>query len=600
MRTKNNPSQKISDALDKEFTKEALQNTLLRFVKPVLQKYGAELKQKGHLSSAYANPADLPLRTKADYVNAVVILFSGPEPYRCFRESLHKDVLVLWDALVFNDAIGFSQAKEEFGFTVFAPSARRNHYYRPEPDIKAPFDTLPYKSGWGYDYRNYFFQLPLALREVLVGYYEVPPQAKLTPMDTLPEGGIAYADAETQFFLDYNRLRIYFQQGEIAYTMKNRPVASGLTKVHRMVKSREFFPNTDIKRHKLVRTHLLASVMPYLSVLEKTFPEPHNLLRAFFQTSYVIDFPSPPALLPDIKGLGHLENYEFRAYGSHMLHLLRELPANSYVSIQNIVGYCQYNLMHTDGVSRYEAFHRLSIEESLGSNWERQPIGFSEYKKVIQLPLLRGSFFLFAALGLCELIYEEVSSMDFAVEKFSPWDGLIAVKRTPLGDYVCGLATRYEMTAPQIAGFTLSDSALLIKLESTDSPYANTLGNFAVQVDPLSFKTDSRIFLNNIRNKEELVAKVELFKQMASHQLPRNWQDFFNSLYAKINPLTPCGDYLVFSLPRDNQELIRLVAQDPVIKPLVSKAEGYLILVTSKNYAALRRRLAEFGYLITS
>ena len=56
---------------------------------------------------------------------------------------------------------------------------------------------------------------------------------------------------------------------------------------------------------------------------------------------------------------------------------------------------------------------------------------------------------------------------------------------------------------------------------------------------------------------------------------------------------------MVFSLPQDNQELIRLIAQDPVIKPLVSKAEGYMILVTQKNYAALRRRLAEFGYLIT-
>jgi hypothetical protein len=164
---------------------------------------------------------------------------------------------------------------------------------------------------------------------------------------------------------------------------------------------------------------------------------------------------------------------------------------------------------------------------------------------------------------------------------------------------VCGLTDQYQVTAPQVAGFTLSDSVLLIKLESADSPYAAALGNFAIQVDPLSFKTDARIFLDNVRSKEELTAKVELFKQMASHGLPKNWEDFFKGLYAKINPLVPRGDLLVFSLPQDNQELIRLIAQDPVIKPLVSKAEGYVILVTQKNYAALRRRLAEFGYLIT-
>ena len=45
-------------------------------------------------------------------------------------------------------------------------------------------------------------------------------------------------------------------------------------------------------------------------------------------------------------------------------------------------------------------------------------------------------------------------------------------------------------------------------------------------------------------------------------------------------------------------ELIRLVAQDPVVKTLVIKAEGYLVLVPKGNMAALKRRLQEFGYLV--
>ena len=599
MSSKDNLQKKISQALDKDFTKEALQESLLPFVKPILQKHGQELMQKGYVSPEYLKSADLPPKTKADVLNAIAILFIGPEPYRYFRQSLHKDLLILWDALVFNEVIGFSQAKAELGLTVVDPPGS-GYSYRGVPKLKPPFDHLSYKSGFGsyYEYRNYYFHLPFALREVLVQYYEVPPQAKLTPVDTLPEGGIPYADAENQFLLDYYRLRIYYQQGEIAYTTKKRPVANGLAKVQRMLKNREFFPNTGIRRHKLLRIQILASVMPYLSVLENEHPEPQHLLRAFFWTAYGKSFPSPPPLLPDLKGMGHLEKYDFKYYEGQMLHVLRELPADRYVPVQNILGYCAYQLFQINGIGRPAAFNRLSMEDAKDTDFGRQ-IGFEEYKKAIELPLIRGSFFLFAALGLCELVYEEIKPLEFGVKAFSAWDGLIAVKRTPLGDYVCGLTDQYQVTAPQVAGFTLSDSVLLIKLESADSPYAAALGNFAIQVDPLSFKTDARIFLDNVRSKEELTAKVELFKQMASHGLPKNWEDFFKGLYAKINPLVPRGDLLVFSLPQDNQELIRLIAQDPVIKPLVSKAEGYVILVTQKNYAALRRRLAEFGYLIT-
>ena len=433
MSRKANPHKKIVEALDKNFTKEALQKSLLPFVKPILQKHGQELQQQGYVSPDYLKSGEPPAKTKSDILNAIAILFSGPEPYRYFRESLHKDLLVLWDALIFNEAIGFSQAKDEFGLTVFNPPGKDYSYYR-ELQLKPPFDRLPYyKADFGsyyYAYRNSYFQLPLDLREVLVQYYEVPAEAKLTPVDTLPEGAIAYADAETQFLLDYYRLRIYYQQGEIAYTGKNRPSTTGLAKVQRMLKNREFFPNAGIRRYKLLRTQILASVIPYLSLLEKTHPEPQNLLREFFLTVYGLAFRSPPALLPDLKGMGYLEHYDFKYYEDQMLRLLRKLPADRYVPVQNILGYCTYQLFQMDGVGRRAAFNRLSMEDANDINFGRQ-IGYDEYKKAIEVPLIRGSFFLFAALGLCELVYEEVKPPDFGVKAFSAWDGLIAVKRTP-------------------------------------------------------------------------------------------------------------------------------------------------------------------------
>jgi hypothetical protein len=59
------------------------------------------------------------------------------------------------------------------------------------------------------------------------------------------------------------------------------------------------------------------------------------------------------------------------------------------------------------------------------------------------------------------------------------------------------------------------------------------------------------------------------------------------------------GDCAVFRIPSDNNAFIQILAQDTVIKKLVYKAEGYLIIVPKSNIPPLKRRLAEFGYLLT-
>lgn len=586
----------ICQALDSAMTKDFLQKFLVPVAMSVLKKHKTALVKAGYNEVI---PSRISTKTKLDTLEVVAVLFSGVEAYKYFREALHEEVLILWDALVFNGVIGFKQAQEEYGITTYDSDVRMTHYYNRVPEVNKPFEVLPRAmSSWGYQIsESAFFFLPKPMRAVLVEYYQVPDEAQLTPMQNLPKQGTAYSDSDAQFFSEYARLQIYYKQGEIKYTAKFRPLSTGLPKVQRMVKIKEFFPDTTIKRHKLVRTQILTSVMPYLAALEEKHSEPHHVLRAFFNTIYISSFPSPPAILPDIKGLANLENREFEPIGGPMFKLLKELPPNSYISTVSLLGYCKYNLVSMDAIRRYDAYSRLTFDDNTKLGLDH--IDFSLYKSIVNVPLIKGSFFLFAALGLCELIFEAVDAEDFGIDQFSPWDGLIAVKRTPLGDYVCGLTDEYKLTAQKNSGFTLSEEALIIKLDSADSPYTSTLGIFAEQISPMSFKTDHGIFLQNINRKEELKAKIELFKQMAAGNIPKNWEDFLNDLYKKINPLSLYGDCTIFSVPQDNQELIRLLAQDPVIKTLILKAEGFLIIVPKKNYPALRRRLAEFGYLQT-
>ncbi len=593
--------EKICNLLNREFTKEFLVKSWLPLVSPVVKgSLEALRKNKVPESLLPKEPDKHAGKTKLDVLHAVALLFATPDTYLCFRENLSEETRTLWDAVVFNDYVSFKLVEETYGFVVQAPDT--NHrYYHDTPEVRLPFRVIPCKQvGWSYSYRqDSYFYLPLLLRKFLVGYYKVPEWARLTKLDALPEGCLFYTDAEEKFVSEFYRLQLYYKQGRINYTAKLRPVPNGLSRMRKTVRVSEFFPDTDVARHKLVRTNMLASVMPFLTKLEQKSSQPHEILRDFFQNAYRTYFPAPPAMLPDIKGLAYIGNGDLEPFGEKMLSLLKAFPADGYVPIRHILGYCQYNLIEMEPINRYEANNRLSFERGGGGVDSLVGINYYNYRKTIQLPLIRGSFFFFAALGLCELAYTQVDGEDIGDSAFSAWDGLLAVKRTPLGDYVCGLTATYQPADTTSNGLILSDDALLIKIDSPDSPYADMLDVFATRIGPLAFRTDPHAFLKGVVRKEDLHTKIELFRQMVPGKMPGNWEDFFLSLRNKVDPLKLQSGFFVFQVEKENQELIRLLARDPVVKSLISKAEGYQVIVAKKDYAALCSRLLEFGYLQT-
>jgi len=222
------------------------------------------------------------------------------------------------------------------------------------------------------------------------------------------------------------------------------------------------------------------------------------------------------------------------------------------------------------------------------------------YRHAVQIPFLCGSFFLFAAHGLCDIAYDTPEMEDLGGTCYSSWEGLRYVRRTPLGDYVCNLTERYEARQETTnLGFVISPDTLMIAADTTDLAAAAVLEPYTERVGATRFRTDSQIFLKNIKSKRELADKITLFKQVVGSELPSNWQAFFQEMQHKVNPFVREDDMTVLRIPTDNTALIRLVAQDPVLKKLVVKAEGFLILVPKGNMAPLRRRLREFGYLLT-
>lgn len=590
---------RIVRVLEMEFTKEFLLKNWLPLLQPVLEECSELLQEMGLGGFFPQKTKQNAARTKAELTASIALLFADLEVYDCFRENLPKETLILWDALVLNDFISFAEAKDDYHCNFLRAGSSGNYYsYYQSPDVLPSFELLPRKAFGGsyHQHENNYFYLPRGLREILIMYYEPPLWALLSPLKTLPSVGLQYSEAETSFFSDYPALLLYYQQGEIGYTGKGRPSLSGMPKVQRMTKIREFFPDSSIKRHRQLRSYMLSSVTPILAQINGNYTELRKVLLEFFTKNYLSSFAWAPALLPDIKGLNYVMNHEFTSIGRQMLELLKALPADSYVPAQHIMGYCTFSLLQVNAISRTQASEKLRFDGSPRIDIDRA-INGAYYKKAIQLPLIRGTFFFFAALGLCDLVYKPIDPDSLGIDTFSAWDGLIAVRRSPLGDYICGLRDDYQPSLPKTAGFSLSEDALIIKLDHADSPYAGSLQSFAELIDPLTLRTDAGIFLQNVWSVRELLTKIDLFKKLLPATLPPNWHHFFSDLQAKAMPLQWQSDYKVFKVPEGDPELLRLIAQDPEIKSLVAKAEGYLLVVPEKNMTALRRRLAAYGYL---
>lgn len=594
---------KAANVVDRAFTKEHLYKHFVPVLEKVLKKHREEMTAHFDFQFRVGLGKGITSLPKHDLVKEVAPLFAELFSYRYFLEALDPEVESVWNYLVFNNVGYFDKLKKELEVVVYrAPVEKRYSSYSSMNQLPK-FQIFPgaCDSSWGgrVESSNFLF-LPDPLCDLLSEYYELPEEAELMPLEEEPKGDFMFLDGDIKLFEELPRLALYYEQRQISYTNRMRPVANGLLKITRTLHLAEFFPKSSQNIHKRLRTGFLAAMIPYLYSVKKPNVSEITWIQQFFQKTYE-NVPTPPMTLPDVKGMSQLDPADMRSIEASFFEILRRLPENSWVSMDNIVDYCKYKRIHLDAVRPVEANRILTIEvkELFDERIIRgqESIRTRYYHNAIGLPTLRGTFFLFAAFGLCDLVYDEVSEEEFGMQHFSSWDKLRAVRRTSFGDFVCGLKDTYERRESKNFQTTLSTETLLI---TTNDPNAGLLfENFAQQMSPSHFRVDEAIFLKNVRSIADLKNKVSMFKHAVSTPVPPNWESFFQGLLLKIDPLTLFEPCTVFQVPKENQPLIQLLARDQVLKSLIHKAEGYLILVPKKNQAAFKKRLADFGYLLT-
>ena len=519
----------------------------------------------------------------------------GRHSVQSFTEPLDPPFLVTDTGVRFGNPASFMSCTPDY---VIVPIDRDQYY--------------TYSSY--YNKRELMLYLPDPIRNILKTYLPAPEGYYLDGLSIIEKTDFIYENTD-QILNDIRLLCSYIAHGNLKYSKNGAKLLKTSAKeIIAYCHLCEFYAekNTELE---YLHTTLLVDFLRNQPVSEMS--DPSKFLRKIFRLFFLKFDPINAAyrlnsLLFHVKGLYNLQ------YGYHeqsqrkneqtvrasLYNLLRELSPGLWYSIDRLIDYCNYRDIDLNIVDSSFASGLLSVDIKTDSKdkysyYQTVRISDSIYSKTIVYPFFQGFMFLMAAFGMVDIAYNLPRNEQFQrkdVPYLSVFDGLRYIRLTPLGAYIVGL-TETSITAveKENAHFLLDDKRLWIHLDGKDRIKDMILGQFSEKISDSSYKVTYDSFLKGCNTSEDIENRISLFKNKVAANPSQVWENFFNEIRDKIDPLTLKPDLLVLQL-KNQPELIALMARDEVLQPYILKAEGYHVLIASQHLNKVKKRLESFGY----
>lgn len=578
----------IREAIEESFTKENLSAGYLPYITKVYFNSSDLLTDAGYQGIMLKKS-----KNKADLVTLLAPIFSDRKLFMEFLSLIPDEARKLFNVLMWEDSfVHEKNIRSEYGIDV--SDRLRNAGWKGEGELKKEFFLFSYRRvyNWNEGYQ-YLVGIPHSLKKELLGYFDKPEGFYLQPAGEIPENLYQFQGEEI-IFEELPRLLVYANQDNIKLTTSGIPVASTYSKMRKALAVKEYYEGLP-KPFDSLRTSLIATLLAQAGKQSATQDNLKSLKQLF--TFFAEKF-YPFNLLQHLKGLGYVSDHHKFKLGKSFVDILQEFPGEEWVSMDNINKFAAYRSLHLKPAEDYFLSRHTYFPVEKRGYTQKEQIDSSNYKRLIQKPLLQAGFFLFAALGIVDAAYENPEE-SVGNEEEPYFHTLRYVRLTPLGAYLCGRSKEYvPPKTEEKAGIQLLDDSLNILSDKPSQTVDLLLENYTIKVGSSRYKTDFGIFMKGVRNADDLESKINLFRQTVTNRLPQNWENFFNTLTLKCDPLKSIGPHMAYQLSKEDQELIQLVAKDPVLKKLAIKAEGLIILVMKADQAKFKNRLKEFGYLL--
>ena len=588
-------------ALEAVFTKEELDKGIFRLVKIFYVKT-SHLKLEGVDQKRILEILTTKKTfSKPEMITIAFSVFGDEKIYKTFVESLSPILAKAVEKLVWIESMTDIQLSDYLKESILIEPAVAKSYTYGISYLNPDFFFFTVENSNSYSSFNpplYNLSIHAELKQILANYYPKPKHFDFLPIEKIPETRYSF-NAFPQILEELPRVISYYLHGSIKYSSNGRPVESSMGKMLKTCAIAEFYPK-ELEELSKMRCNLMAGLL-YGFTQNDLDIDSVDIIKKLFQSNYKKSS-SVQFVLSLLKGWGFVNpEYELKNGKEEiLLELLKDFPEKDWVSTANFLELLEYRFLDTNPITERAAENRLYFENA-------QPNGFllksaidkNKYPIFIKDPFIKGTIFLFASFGLMEIAFAKVNTEKIGVTYYSQYDGLMYFKLTPLGAYIFGVTDVYvapEVTIKNI--ITLSHDSLMIVAEGNMAIIDVMLANYCEKMSSTRYKVTPQSFLKDCKNKKEVENKITLFKKTVNTTIPTFWSHFFKQLVVNSSIIKINKTVQTYSLPADEKDLHKLVAQDNVLKQFVLKGEGFNLLVPNDSLPKFKSRMKELGFVI--
>jgi hypothetical protein len=535
--------------------------------------------------------------TKSEMVKIAYSVFYNEEVYFAFLKSLPSTVAKVLERLVWRDSMSLKEVE------IFLNSGLSD--VSPKIPVPKELSMFTDHTTASYDYNNNYhypnhISLAKGLKECIIRYYLRPDYFDFIPLQDITETTYKY-NAQKQIFDELPHFISYHLLGNIKFSASGRPVESTLGKFQKSCGIGEFYNSKEESLGKM-RSNLIAGML-YDLTQKDVDTDSIEIIKYFFKERYFKLY-TAQFILSHFKGWNFVNSYYERHTGveKKLMDVLKDMPSQDWVSIENLIELLAHRSINPTPVQVNSRQTNLYYEvEVSGGEAIKTILTTDNIHQFVTEPFIKGSIFLYAAFGLMEVGYVDANTVTFGKTYFSNYDGLKYFKLTPLGAYIFGIKSTFEHEEVSTEKNKLSlsnDSLMIIADGNMVAMTDQMLNTYSEKLGNTRYRVSAYTFLKDCKSRKDIESKIALFKTIINNTIPTNWERFFKELVTNSTAIKINKFVITYTLPLDDKELHRLVAQDGELKQLVLKAEGFNLLVPVDNQSKFKSRMKELGFIV--
>lgn len=533
-------------------------------------------------------------KNKRCYAELVALIFSDPDNFRIYMDWLPKNIQQIWKDIVIKN--GISSKEMINAYNVYFPNIGTPSFEmtRETVSIFCFFSFYSYYiSSQYFDKKEmYYFYLPPAIRSYMLSLFLPVEKYNFSTLKELPQDeALLIYENKQEILSNIPYITGLQQQGYMTLGIKGNVTMSTVNLITRRMEFSEFYTSI-IKEAANLRAWLVLNIINKFDFTSQQAGSVDISLRELFLKYLPMDFDwLLPILLVHVKGIRELNKLENPGTGEYLmiLQLLENLPAGEWMSVENMMLHCQYT--HTDLCPfPYEYIAKAGLK------FRNETIYDDSYYQIITQPFVKSVLFLFASFGAIDIAYEE-----YSVGHDTYFESIKYFRLTELGEYILGKKNDYNKSAlpEEEHYFEADDTNLIIRSLEPDNKYEKLLAEMSVPIGTSRFKITHTSLLRLCKTQEDIENKINFFHRFVCAEPPLIWEEFFNSIKKRANPLEEVTEeYRLFKLDPYNTDLIRLIAQDSQIKKFALKVENHYLLIKASEVSKVMERLKTYGYLL--